>query len=79
MRILFASLTKTRNFLLLAATLIAANVGMLALSPAPVVADECSAGEYKCSGECINGTRVNCFWCSGLCWECGDDCRVYIY
>lgn len=31
---------------------------------------------YKCSGECVGGTRENCFCCEGLCWTCGDSCSV---
>lgn len=44
----------------------------------PPVGDECTDGSgcpnNKCSGECVNGVRTNCFCCSGLCWVCGDDC-----
>ena len=44
-----------------------------------VVMGECESDAdcaNQCSGECDGDTRVNCFCCSGLCWECGDDCSV---
>lgn len=46
------------------------NVGLLT-APQPLAAAEGDSGK---SGVCVNGERVECFDCSGLCWKCGAAC-----
>ena len=32
-------------------------------------------GSSQCTGECVDGKRINCHCCSGLCWVCGATCN----
>jgi hypothetical protein len=74
-------ITKTRFFLLAAATMAALNFGLFATATPAYAASGCEVQLQStmgimggCSGRCIDGTRQNCFACAGLCWVCGDDC-----
>lgn len=49
--------------------------GALLLVPVPARATSgCETVDGGCSGKCIDGTRQDCFACSGLCWVCGESC-----
>jgi hypothetical protein len=69
-----------RRLWLVAAIMAAANLAILGASRNALAGEsrECESAKTcmsnKCSGECVNGTRTNCFCCSGLCWRCGDSC-----
>ncbi len=62
--------------------LVAFNFAVFGLRGTPVIGqtqdvDECvddSDCYHDCSGQCIQGERVNCFCCAGFCWTCGDPC-----